>query len=450
MIARRGEKAAKTDDKTDKTEVTEPEKPNTQLGELISKTLGFRTKPKEKPVPAPAPETPAPEKPKTIVGKRKQAPAAPDAVSIATAAATAAVKAVTAQPSPKTATPAVEGESLKDEDRHEYEVAKYLGSINPKYKGAEKVVLEHVRKAEAYAERWEKENQGKTFDPDDDEHNEFYAALEKPWSDHEFRMAENEIAAERVASRKEKGSQAKIEELTQGTARMELKPVVVQTFNNVAAELAKAVGAFEKISKSSFDKFMDEDPITAEAIARNLQPMQALVETIIEIDDPKGRIPLDQSNPNHVAWLNLLAEKEQQYAGVKDDSGKLFATRSEYHSLTPSERRGRFYLTADHLVAELVADATETVKSEVENEKKRQEKIARSMGFVKATKDTPGASDTVVTNGTSEIKDGTATPPSKPVSPSDNGSPRIDTPASEYRDASAKALAATAGILFKR
>ncbi len=471
MIARRGQKktedTAKTPDKPAETP-TEPPKENKALGDLISKTLGFRSKQVAKPAePPPAPpvtheppptETPpdkADSKPKSIVTRRKQKQEPPDALSVATqaasAAATAAVKAVhDRQPQPTI--PEVKEDSLKEEDRHEYDVAKYLGTINPKYLGAEKVVLDHVRKAEAYAARWEQQNPGKVFDPNDEDHNEFYAALEKPWSEHEFRMAENEIAAERVASRKEKESQAKINDLTQSTARQELKPIAGQTLLNAATELARSVGdgVLDKIKKVGFEKFSAEDPIVASAIAEVLNPLQPLIESIIELDDPKGRIPFDRSNPNHVAWESLILEKEQQYAGVRDDSGKLFATRAEMHSLSAPERKGRFYLTSDHLVAELVADATELAKEKIKFKKDEGEKIARALGFVKPDGNTTPAKPSDATNPSGN-QPPPATPTStKPASPSDNGSPRIDAPAGNNNSPTAKALQATAGILFAR
>lgn len=464
MIEKRGEKKKPAEGSENGKPPANPE-PNDKpaetkpdLGDLIHKTLGFRAKSKEKPTEQPAATAKAPqdgkeEKPKSIVTKRKPAAPVPDPVSIATAAATAAVKAVSSERPPSRTEPVPDKEpELKNEDRHEYEVARYLGESNPKYKGAEKIVLEHVRKAESYAERWEKENPGKVFDPDDDEHNEFYAALEKPWSDHEFRMAETEMAAERVAARKERGSQAKIEELTRQTARQELKPIASQTFQAVAVELAKGVGqdVLDKISKHSFDKLMEDDPITATEIARALEPLPAIIETIIELDDPKGRIPFDPKNPLHSTWNNLVLEKERQYAGVRDDSGRLFATRSEMVNLSPAERKGRFYLTADNLVAELVADATETVKERITAERARQEKIAISLGYVKPGQKPDGAAVSDASNGKPSSIAAATDNPAKPVSPSDNGSPRIDTPASGPKGPAEKALAATAGILFAR
>lgn len=473
MIARRGqnkteEPAKPTDKPEDKP--SEPPKENKALGDLISKTLGFRSKPVEKVVTPPAPAkiepatpiTPAPadkptepaDKPKSIVSRRKQKQDAPDALAVATqaasAAATAAVRAVQdRQPQPKV--PEIKEDNLTDEDRHDYEVAKYLGTVNPKYLGAEKVVLEHVRKAEAYAARWEQQNPGKVFDKNDTDHNDFYAALEKPWNEHEFRMAENEIAAERVVARKNKGTQGNLEEHAAVIGKMDLKPTVNQTLFNVATELARGLGdsLLEKIQKQGLEKFAESDPTTANVLSEVLAPLHPLIETIIEIDDPKGRIPYDGTNPNHVAWSNLLFEKEQQYVGVKDN-GKLFATRAEMHAMSPAERKGRFYLTADHLVAELVADATELAKERIKTKRDEIEKSALAMGFVR-----PGANSTPVTPSDTTkpaepATNGAPLPQPKPASPSDGGSPRIDASAGNNNSPSAKALAATAGILFAR
>lgn len=467
MISNRPKK--KTEEPKDKKEEKKPEEPAAKAGDkteeisksvggAIANALGFR-KPKEEKA---KPEEPAakeevvkaeeepPKKKESIVKEKKPAKPDLDPVQIATAAATAAVKAVQ-PPAPRPEKKVDIAETLKDADRHEYEVARYLGSIDPKYKDAEKVILNQVRKVDSYAEAWQKQNPGKAFDPDDEEHNEFYAKLEedKPWSDYEFQNAAMEMAAERVQSRTRKSTDAKLDEIQQNNARLELNPVIERTFITSAGLIAKGVeeGLLEKIQSKGLEEFAKEDPLTADILAATIGPLQPLIETIIQVDDPKGRFPLDDKNQNHVQWYQFLTEKEEQFMGTKDDQGRRFATRSDYAAMSPAQRKGYFYLTADHLVSELVTDAAAMAKERIEAEKKKIEAAAERMGYVKNGKPAkPPASK----------KAEPETPPEdheddeKPASPSAGAGVKIDNPGAGAKAGRDGVLSATHSILFGR
>lgn len=428
------------------------------VGGAIANALGFR-KPKEEKVEKVEPEAvvevekkedPAPKKKETIVKEKKPAKPEFDPVQIATAAATAAVKA-TQQPAARPEMKPDIAETLKDSDRHEYEVARYLGSIDPKYKDAEKVILNQVKKVDSYAEQWQKQNPSKAFDPDDEEHNDFYTQLEsdKPWSDYEFQRAAMEMAAERVSERKKKSTDAKIEEIQQGNAKLELNPVVERTFISAAGMIAKGVeeGLLERIQSKGLEEFAKEDPLTAEILAETVGPLQPMIETIIQVDDPKGRFPLDDKNQNHVQWYQFLTEKEEQFSGTKDANGRKFATRSDYAAMPQAQRKGYFYLTSDHLIAELVSDAATVAKGRIEAEKLRIEKAAERMGYVKSGKPNKPQPSKKVEVETPEEE---PSPDDKPASPSAGAGVKIDNPGAASKAGRGGVLDATHSILFGR
>lgn len=396
----------------------------------------------------PAPPAPA-DPPKTIVGKKKAAaPAAPNITEITAAATTAAVRAL--QGPPKTDAPAVKPEdALKPEDRHDYEVARVMAETNPKYKDAPRVVLEHVRKSEAYASKWEADNKGKVFDPDDDEHNEFFDSLEKPWSDYEFRAAETEMVAERIAEKTTRKSETKIKALEQDNARLELTPIIHNNFVAAAGYMAEQLQVKDKLAKG-FAAFQEEDPITADAIANALGPIQPLIEAIVQIDEPRGRFPVDEKKPAHQAWLQLLADKEAQNAGVESEDGKMFATRSAFWNMNDAQRARHWYLTADHLLSAVVNDAVAAATERVKTEKEKQTRIARSLGYVLPGEVKPGAAKTVATNGDGGSH--TPQPPTavaKPVSPSVGSGAKIDTKGETSKTGRSATLAAMGDILFR-
>ena len=472
---RREDKPDKPEDK--KPEDKKPEPPvaidNKKLSGLIGKALGFREeKPEEdkkddkksdkKPdEAAPEPEakkTDEPEKveSKTIVKPKKQekpsAPAA-DPVKMAAAAATAAVKAMVTDQRPPPKAETKPEDLLKAGDLHEFEVAGHLARINPKYKDAQRIILEQVKKADTYANNWEAANKGKIFDPDDEDHDEFYESLKKPWSETEFHAAEVDMSTEKAAQKISVESDKRIKELELENARHSLATVVDRTYTVAAGLLAKKVNPeiHDKIVKNTFEKFAEEDPLMAEALANAVGPLQPLIEAAIQLDDPKGRFKLDPNNEIHREWNRLILEKEEQLNGTTDDSGKKFSTRYDYSQMGPSERNRHWYLTTEHLIESLVDDAAESVKTLVEKDKERHKKIALSLGFIPKTETPPkdDKSDTSKNGKPSKLKE-EAQDTVKPVSPSVGGGVKVDDKGAGNPASSNKLLETTASILFRR
>jgi hypothetical protein len=421
---------------------TKPGEEKPRLNDLIAKALKFTPKKEEKKVEThvtPAVETKsAEEKPekeepksaKTIVTKKQAAPEPIDTARLVTDAINATARALQPTTKPEEVAPSAKPEdALKEDDRQEYIIAKYLSDTNPKFKGAEKVVLDHIKKSEEYAARWENANPGKLFDPNDEDHDDFYASLSKPWTDRDFRDAEIEMKAEQIVERKLKGSQAKLDKLEQESARIELTPVVDRVFNSAAATLAKAVGedVHEKITKQGFSKLEQDDPITAQVLAETLGPLQPIIETIIQIDDAKGRFAIDPKNPLHQKWNEILLEGESKCAGIKDEQDRLFCTRAAYAQMNQVQRQKHWYLTPDHLVAGVVDYASKTAANIIKAEKERQKRIAESLGYVpKASVAGNGAGASATKADDKVVPEKQPETVVKPVSPSVGSGAKID------------------------
>lgn len=448
-----------------------PSEDKTKLNELIAGALKFTPKKQEKPddkakktEEKPA-EVPKDDKGsdkvvgddtsagKTIVKPKKtvEAPSI-NLERAASEAATAAVRAMQPMLQAQTVQTPVSKpeENLKEDDRQEYIVAKFLSDNNPKFKGAEKVVLEHIKKSEDYAARWESENPGKLFDPNDETHDDFYSSLKKPWSDRDFRDAEIEMKAEQIVERKMKGSQAKMDRLEQEGARIEMAPVVERKFTSAAAELAKAVGTdvHEKIVKHGFSKLEQEDPITAAVLSETLGPLQPIIETIIQIDDPKGRFAIDPKNPLHQQWSEILVEGEKLCVGRKDEQDRMFCSRSDYAKMNSTQRNKYWYLTPDHLIAGVVDYAAKNAATIIKNEKEKMKKMAESMGYVlKPAGDSK--SDATNTSG-KQGSEKQADTVSKPVSPSVGSGAKIDDKADKPKTGNALLMDSMSKILFSK
>jgi hypothetical protein len=477
MIANRGKKKEATEAKKDEKATETPiqpfieqdKKPSSNLGGLIAEALKFRPDKDKKATEEPKktaepvktedkkPEPPK-ETPKTVVTRRKTEPAPPDPMRIASEAAAAAVKeavgAMSQRGGAAQLSSEVPGDQLPEDYKHDFQVAKHLASTNPKYKDAPQAVLNEFTRTEQYARQWEQQNPGKAFDANSDDHDDFYATLSRPWNDHEFRTAEIEIAAERIAERKSGESDAKLKQLEEQNARHELSQVVGQTVNVVAVALARAVdeAAHDVIMKQGYNKLEEADPLTAEELVRTLNVLSPRIETAIQLDDPKGRIPFDpKRNPAHQQWLQFLFEKEEQFAGQKDQKDRLFATRNEYAKLSEAQRSRRWYLTADHLVSEMVVDASESAKQNIEQERERMKKMAAKLGYVPAEQKNGEPAKSVAPTEPKPKAPETPSPDvTKPVSPSVGGGAKIDTQGEPKKTATQNLLAVTGNILFGR
>jgi len=461
--AKEGEKGNETEAKTEKTAETTAKdgektetKPLSGLADLLSQNLKFRakdgtkttekakeevkTEAKEEKTETNAAKTETKDQ-KTVVTKKKVEPTTADHMRIMGETAAAAASAAVTAAMPKVSTQQTKSESpedsLQDDYKRDYEIAKHLATIDARYKDApQKILAEHAR-VEDYARRWEQANPGKVFDPAGEDHNEFYASIERPWSDDEFVDARADMIAERKAAQKVSKLEEKQKAIEEREAKRELSGAAAQTVNTVAMLLAKNVDetAHELIVKDpqGFAKLQDNDPITADALVEALNALAPRIETAVLVDDPQQRISFDhKNNRDHKEWLDYLYDKEAQYAGQADDRGRIFASRNEFVKLPPAQQARRWYLTADHLISEMVADKVIEVKDRIQKERERGKKVAAALGYVpkesKNGETTKEAQKSDVTKTTETKKEETTTTTdTKPVSPSVGSGAKIDT-----------------------
>jgi hypothetical protein len=474
---REGDKGEKTTETTAKEGEKSETKPGSNLAELLAKNLKFRapseTKTTEKAkeeVKTEVKDTKTTEttdkkteeKGKTVVTKKKAEPTAADharaAGEMAAAAASAAVTAAMPKFSTQQAKAETQESELPKDYKRDYEIAKHLAATNPVYKDAPQIILNEHRRSAEYASRWEQANPGKVFDPDAEEHNEFYASLERPWGDEEFVDARADMIAEQKISAKAAKLEEKHKSIEEREAKRELAGVAQNAVNTVAVLLAKGVdeAAHDIIVKQGFNKLEEGDPITAEALVDALNKLSPRIHTAVMVDDPEQRISFDANkNSDHNDWLHFLFEKEAQYAGQMDEKGRLFASRNEYVKLPPAQQARRWFLTADHLITEMTADAMTEVKERIQKERERGKKVAAALGYVPKVETNGGSgkdSNKSDATKTTEVKkeETTTTTGTKPTSPDGGGSAKIDTQGEGVKTKYDDLWSKTGKVLFGR
>lgn len=477
LISKRSAKPPKTDDAPPKP-AEKPPKPEENgappaavpptageptLTDLIGKALRFTPKAAAKPAetpPAAPGATPKPDEPpaapppaavpdkKAAASRRKPPQPAIDQTAIATAAATAATEAVltaTAKKVPET--PSVL-ETLREDDRREYAIAEHLAKTNPKYKDAPQIVLEHVNRSEEYASKWEADHPGESFDPNDEEHDKFFATLHCPWSDSEFRNAEIDFVAEAKAKKIIGEQESRFEDLAQDNARLELSPAVDRTVSQAGGTLAKLVDdeAHKALASGGYDAMHALDPVIAEVVAESLSRLEPFIKAAIEIDDPRGRIKINGKDPAHEQWSRVVTVGEAKCAGTLDEHGRPFAKRSDYVRMSEEQRRAHWFLSSEMIIQGALEYAAEEAKKIIAVQKKRLQEL----GYERKTGSAKPASAPAATNTPAPPTPvGVPTAVPKPVSPSAGSGPKIDASGDPPRTGGAALLDEMSKILFR-
>lgn len=429
------------------------------LVDLIGNALRFRKKP-DAAAPAPAPAAPAAAAPPdpepapapaakpTTVKARKAAPAPIDAGKLVREATSAAVEAAlkVTQPRQPEVNPALD--ALSDEDREDYEIAQHMARINPKYADAPKQLLDQMQRATQYAANWEAANPGKTYDPEDEEHNEFFATVRHPWTAAEFRKAEVDMLSDRKMAEFKKQNESQLADINRSAGRAELAPKVNQAFTNAGAQLAKLVGddVFKAVTTGGIDALDQQDPIMAKALAGALGDLHPFVEAVVQIDDPHQRFAIDRKNPAHAQWCKVVETGEAQCAGQVLKDGRVFATRADFVKMSEAKQSRHWYLTSDMILQGVLEYAAEEVKRGVAEHKK----LIEGMGYVRKE---PGAGAGGGAPATPNAGGGAAPAAApatvKPVSPTATSGPKIDASGDAPKTGDAALMGQLSNILFR-
>lgn len=369
-------------------------------------------------------------------------------VTAATTAATeAAVRAIQSTAAP--ARPGV-AEQLSDDDRRDYEVAQHLAAMDPRYADAPKIILEHVSRAEDYAARWEAANPGKEFDASDDEHDEFFSTLQRPWTANDFNEAKIDLSAEKKLAKFKQEQEGSMQGLHRDQAHMELAPVVDRKFNEATTELAMSVGedVHKLLTTAGWDGLHKSDPVMAQVLSATLDQLHPFVEAAIEIDDPRQRVRIDtKSNPAHANWNQVVTVGESRLVGQQLEDGRMFARRADYVRMTPAQQQAHWYLTTDMIIKGALDYAGEQVKIVAQSQKDR----LKSLGFVRQGPAAPAAGASPAPQGAANAH---APPPApaaeKPVSPTVGSGAKIDDKDGSPKSGEAALMQQISGILFRK
>lgn len=379
-------------------------------------------------VPEKAPEKPAPQA--TDVDYGKIAEAAGRGV------AEAMEKKEKAKPEPAKT---LEFEWLSDDDRADIPILQAMEKMNPdKYKGLAKQYADSIKKAQDYQKTWEKENHGRDFDPNADEHNEFYATTEVDWPDRDFIRAAAKLESEAEVNRVKQETDKQLKAFERKDALREMEPRTVAEgqrnaktmFDALGEDYAKVIQADGKVDRAVVEKLHTEEPIKAEIIFGAVSTAENEARETFRLFN--GAAEFDPKNQMHVNISNYTLAQEREMMKLPadqrhDTEGRVFLPADKYWALKPDERANHWTFGPHEINTLRTAEILFNVKKIVAEQEKKLEQWATKRGFSKNGKE-PEKQDKAPEKAKEPTPDPDDDEPEKPVSPTGGDGTRVATP----------------------
>lgn len=335
---------------------------------------------------------------------------------------------------------------MSADDKETYELFQVLAEAKPeRYKNTAAEFTTFLKKLSSYQRKWAKDHPDKSFDPADEEHEDFYAANQP-----EFDVADLDKARMRLESRREvrkaieetkKQYEAKLTEVENKTVGPEIARQAAAQGDNAVGQFIAAIPdeTMRKTISEDSEKLKESDPLAFDILNNEAAALRAQVSELHNIiHRPKYFNP---DNPQHAALAQAVIQQEDAIkrlpAAQQKVDGQMFATRDEFANMTATQRKQYWVLGEAEVVEMLSHRATRNAFSVLEAERKRIETLAQKYGFVK------GAASPATQTPTTVIP--TSTTPAErrqaaPASPSGGALPPTGTPAAKPDDSINKKL----------
>lgn len=241
-------------------------------------------------------------------------------------------------------------------DEQQLAVLRELESMNPRYVGIAERAQEFWELDATYRRNWIAQNPGKKFDPNSDEHAEFYSANEPRFSQRDFQAAQRSIERKEIAAQVRdevvKEFQPEIERLRATAKMQQVQPKIERAAREAEALVMSGVPDFEKImdagdgslvlSRDTDTKMQEINPVLharASELAEETMVIVSELEKMNELGpayplttDKKEKLPSGETIRPHAVIVDVLDSLEERYANTPKDqvrNGKLFLTMAE-------------------------------------------------------------------------------------------------------------------------
>ena len=256
-------------------------------------------------------------------------------------------------------------ENLKEEEDVYRELEK-----DAKYKGIIKKAAEFEKAELAYAEKWEAENPGQTFNDSDPEHAAWYEAHEPKVPESALSRARARVEARRIA---EEEYTPKIKELEREKQKLKVEPVIREASATMSLGIIKEVDPQYSgpLSKEALEPLAQKDPVAFDVaiqVDNAFNPVAVAFTSLWNNADQ-----FDRSNPAHVAAVDAFVNLER----AVDKSGyreRGWVPYAEFQQMTPEQRQNRYTTTDKDVVRYLSNQAKAAYKQVLAQERERMKR----------------------------------------------------------------------------
>jgi hypothetical protein len=298
----------------------------------------------------------------------------------ATAAATAAVKAMAPKEEKAKEEQVVE---LPKDIQKQLDVFKELES-REEYKGITKQVVDFKKKGgveDQYIRQWKKANPGKPYDPEDDDHTEFYEEND-PTTKFESLADDLEAAKEtlierRVEQRVESRLKPKIDEQRDEARRKELEPQIAQTRDSAIFSAVEAISPelAKTLREKGGEAVGDEDPMAFQVVEDVVPKYLPVIEEAARLFSGVSAVAKNGPNQEQSRVIESLNELND-YIAAQDQSVRVRALQTnrgtvyqrfvpfgEFHQLPPEQQAKSWTVTGDDVIAWIQAKQNNEIKA---------------------------------------------------------------------------------------
>lgn len=289
--------------------------------------------------------------------------------------------------------------ALPEPVRLQLDVLHKMETMYPSKKGAAERYLTFWEKEQSYADQWETENPGKTFNANDTDHDDFYSNSPSFETDPEYLRAAARIEAEALA--KENGDEIKNlkQELDRRDRLAQSQQITRQAMARTARQFVSLSDDPEikplfspdgQFSQEALIKLQSDDPEKYGVVVNSLRNLDAvssaaeLLFSAVEPYNPKNQLHAAVGELASRAEDTLLAEIRAGRNEGRDGEGRKYIRLVDYNKLSPEERSDYWTTSAELVAAYAARQQAEQLMTFDRKRNEHFEALAKKRGYAKS------------------------------------------------------------------
>lgn len=277
---------------------------------------------------------------------------------------------------------------LPEEFKEDEEIYNELAARDPKkYGDIKKRLAEAHRKEQEYIAKWQEDHPDEDFDPDAQEHENFFTRNEVSVSKGDLRAAERSVIRRQVSEEAKEEIKKVSQPIEESRTRSELAPVVQGHVDSVLLSAIKEIDpSYEEYttSREKLNELGQKDPLLEDVLMEVLPQASKMIEETYLIGS--GKVEFNPKKPMHSQFKDTVEDMEQRITSLpprdrvfvgQDGVPRIFATWSQYESMSPQERSRHWVLTPSDIAGFIEKTAIEEAKTRYS---KTKDKLKRYFG----------------------------------------------------------------------